>query len=136
MKITEVKIRKIIHEGKVKAIVSIVIDNVFAVHDMKIIERPEDKSLFIAMPYRKNAQNKQLDIAHPIDAQTRQYIEQEILQEYRRACEQAEDQPQEESSDLIVPEAAAEPAEASLAYIRSEQSLCDYGYNKSTLALS
>ena len=63
----------------------------------------------------KNAQNKQLDIAHPIDAQTRQYIEQEILQEYKRACEQSEDQPQEESSDLIVPEAAAEPAEASLA---------------------
>lgn len=115
MKITEVKIRKIIHEGKVKAIVSIVIDNVFAVHDMKIIERPEDKSLFIAMPYRKNAQNKQLDIAHPIDAQTRQYIEQEILQEYKRACEQSEDQPQEESSDLTVQEAAAEPVEASLA---------------------
>lgn len=88
MDITEVKIRKILHEGRVKAIVSIVLDNMFAIHDMKIIERNDDHSLFLAMPYRKTSAGKQLDIAHPLNAQVRSYLEDTVLKAYYAELEQ------------------------------------------------
>ena len=83
MKITDVRIRKIAVEGKMKAIVSITLDDEFVVHDIKVIEG--EKGLFIAMPSRKTTTGEYRDIAHPINSQTREQIQEIILDEYLRA---------------------------------------------------
>ena len=83
MKITDVRIRKIAKEGKMKAIVSITLDDEFVVHDIKVIEG--EKGLFIAMPSRKTTTGEYKDIAHPINSQTREQIQEMILNEYLRA---------------------------------------------------
>lgn len=80
MNITDVRIRKVEKEGKMKAVVSITIDNEFAVHDIKIIEG--EKGLFIAMPSRRNAEGEYRDVAHPINSETRQHIQSLIMQRY------------------------------------------------------
>ena len=69
MQITDIRIRRITKEGKMKAVVSITFDNAFVVHDIKIIEG--EKGLFIAMPSRKAADGEYRDIAHPINSETR-----------------------------------------------------------------
>ena len=91
MKITDVRVRKIAKEGKMKAVVSITIDDEFVVHDIKVIEG--DKGLFIAMPSKKSADGEYRDIAHPINSPTRQMLQQIILESYEKA---AEDSVQEE----------------------------------------
>ena len=83
MNITDVRVRKVSKEGKMKAIVSITIDEVFVVHDIKVIEG--DKGLFIAMPSRKTAEGEYRDIAHPINSETRVRIQQIILDSYEMA---------------------------------------------------
>lgn len=83
MNITDVRVRKVSKEGKMKAIVSITIDEVFVVHDIKVIEG--DKGLFIAMPSRKTAEGEYRDIAHPINSDTRVRIQQIILDSYEMA---------------------------------------------------
>lgn len=83
MKITDVRIRKIAKEGKMKAIVSITLDDEFVVHDIKVIEG--EKGLFIAMPSRKTTTGEYKDIAHPINSQTREQIQDIILKEYQQA---------------------------------------------------
>ena len=83
MKITDVRIRKIAKEGKMKAIVSITLDDEFVVHDIKVIEG--EKGLFIAMPSRKTSNGEYRDIAHPINSQTREQIQDIILKEYQQA---------------------------------------------------
>lgn len=83
MKITDVRVRKIAREGKMKAIVSITIDDEFVVHDIKVIEG--DKGLFIAMPSKKAADGEYRDIAHPISQTTRENIQGIILESYNRA---------------------------------------------------
>ena len=83
MKITDVRIRKIAKEGKMKAIVSITLDDEFVVHDIKVIEG--EKGLFIAMPSRKTTTGEYKDIAHPINSQTREQIQEMILNEYQKA---------------------------------------------------
>ena len=88
MKITDVRIRKINTEGKMKAIVSVTFDDEFVVHDIKVIERED--GLFIAMPSRKTAEGEFKDIAHPIKASTRAYIQQAILESYEKALANAE----------------------------------------------
>ena len=80
MQITDVRIRKVEKEGKMKAVVSI-IDEEFVVHDIKVIEG--DKGLFIAMPSRKAADGEYRDIAHPINSDTRERIQTLILQKYQ-----------------------------------------------------
>ena len=80
MQITDVRIRKVAKEGKMKAVVSITIDNEFVVHDIKVIEG--DKVLFIAMPSRKAADGEYRDIAHPINSDTRNMIQTLILEQY------------------------------------------------------
>lgn len=80
MEITDVRIRKVAKEGKMKAIVSITIDEEFVVHDIKIIEG--DKGLFIAMPSKKSADGEYRDIAHPISTATRDRIQKIILDRY------------------------------------------------------
>jgi stage V sporulation protein G len=83
MKITDVRIRKIAKEGKMKAVVSITLDDEFVVHDIKVIEG--EKGLFIAMPSRKTTTGEYKDIAHPINSQTREQIQDIILKEYQQA---------------------------------------------------
>ena len=83
MKITDVRVRKITKEGKMKAIVSITIDNEFVVHDIKVIEG--EKGLFIAMPSKKATDGEYRDIAHPINSATREHIQQVILESYEKA---------------------------------------------------
>ena len=73
MQITDVRIRKISKEGKMKAIVSITLDGEFVVHDIKVIEG--EKGLFIAMPSRRAGDGEYRDIAHPINSQTREMIQ-------------------------------------------------------------
>ena len=80
MQITDVRIRKVAKEGKMKAVVSITIDNEFVVHDIKVIEG--EKGLFIAMPSRKAADGEYRDIAHPINSDTRNMIQTLILEHY------------------------------------------------------
>ena len=83
MTITDVRVRKIAKEGKMKAIVSVTFDNEFVVHDIKVIEG--EKGLFIAMPSRKTADGEYRDIAHPINSDTRQQMQEMILEEYEKA---------------------------------------------------
>ena len=80
MQITDVRIRRVEKEGKMKAVVSITIDEEFVVHDIKIIEG--EKGLFIAMPSRKAAEGEDRDIAHPINSGTRERIQKLILEKY------------------------------------------------------
>ena len=80
MQITDVRIRRVEKEGKMKAVVSITIDEEFVVHDIKIIEG--EKGLFIAMPCRKAADGEYRDIAHPINSGTRERIQKLILEKY------------------------------------------------------
>lgn len=83
MQITDVRVRKLSKEGKMKAIVSITIDNVFVVHDIKVIEG--EKGLFIAMPSKKAADGEYRDIAHPINSATRDSIQKIIMEKYEQA---------------------------------------------------
>lgn len=89
MQITDVRVRKIAKEGKMKAIVSITLDNEFVVHDIKVIEG--DKGLFIAMPSKKATDGEYRDIAHPINSATRDNIQKIILEHYEKAMLEAEE---------------------------------------------
>ena len=90
MEITDVRVRRVAKEGKMKAVVSITIDNEFVIHDIKVIEG--EKGLFISMPSRKSADGEYRDIAHPINSDTRKRIQDLILTKY------------EESADEEIPE--------------------------------
>ena len=80
MQITDIRIRKVDKDGKMKAVVSITIDDAVVVHDIKIIEG--EKGLFIAMPSRKASDGEYRDIAHPINSGTREKIQKMILDKY------------------------------------------------------
>ena len=82
MNITDVRIRKITPEGKMKAIVSITFNEEFVIHDIKVIEG--QNGLFIAMPSRKTPDGEFKDIAHPINSTTREKIQKAILDEYEK----------------------------------------------------
>ena len=83
MTITDVRVRKIASEGKMKAIVSVTFDNEFVVHDIKVIDG--QNGLFIAMPSRKTPDGEFKDIAHPINTETRERIQSAILEAYEKA---------------------------------------------------
>lgn len=80
MKITDVRIRKVDGQSRLRAIVSITIDDAFAVHELRIIEGKE--GLFVAMPSKEVGEGKFKDIAHPINVETRQMVEKAILDKY------------------------------------------------------
>lgn len=80
MEITDIRVRKINKEGKMKAVVSVTFDNEFVVHDIKVIEG--DKGSFIAMPSRKTLDGEFRDIAHPINSETRDRIQKTVLEKY------------------------------------------------------
>ncbi|MBE5921213.1 MAG: septation protein SpoVG [Lachnospiraceae bacterium] len=81
MNITDVRVRKVSSDGKMKAVVSITLDDEFVVHDIKVIDG--DKGLFVAMPSKKTSENEYRDIAHPINSDTRSKIQKIILDKYR-----------------------------------------------------
>ncbi len=83
MEITDVRVRKINKEGKMKAVVSVTFDNEFVVHDIKVIER--EQGLFIAMPSRKTAEGEFRDVAHPINATVREKVQTSVLEKYEMA---------------------------------------------------
>jgi len=80
MQITDVRVRKISTAGKMKAVVSVTFDEAFVVHDIKVIEGKE--RLFIAMPSRKTADGEFKDIAHPINTELRETLQEVILKKY------------------------------------------------------
>ena len=80
MQITDVRVRKVTKEGRLKAIVSITLDDAFVVHDIKVIEG--EKGLFIAMPSKKTPDGEYRDVAHPINSQTRESLQNIILEKY------------------------------------------------------
>ena len=80
MQITDVRIRQVAKEGKMKAVVSITLDNEFVVHDIKVIDG--DKGLFIAMPSRKTSTGEYKDVAHPITPEFRTELQDKILAEF------------------------------------------------------
>lgn len=82
MNITDVRVRRVAKEGKMKAVVSITIDEEFVVHDIKVIEG--EKGLFIAMPSRKATDGEYRDIAHPINSATKEKIQNIILEKYEQ----------------------------------------------------
>ncbi|SFB14471.1 septation regulator SpoVG [Clostridium frigidicarnis] len=82
MQITDVRIRKITSDGKMKAIVSVTFDDEFVVHDIKVIEG--QNGLFIAMPSRKTPDGEFKDIAHPINTETREKIQKSIFDQYEK----------------------------------------------------
>ena len=88
MQITDVRVRKITKEGKMKAVVSITLDDEFVVHDIKVIEG--EKGLFIAMPSRRAGDGEYRDIAHPINSATRESIQAIILEKYEETAEEEE----------------------------------------------
>ena len=89
MNITDVRVRRVAKEGKMKAVVSITIDEEFVVHDIKVIEG--EKGLFIAMPSKKSADGEYRDIAHPINSSTRELIQKTILESYEKALSEPDE---------------------------------------------
>lgn len=85
MNITEIKIRKLYNEGRLRALVSIIIDSDFAVHDIKVIEGPS--RVFVAMPSRKEPNGTFRDVTHPITAESRKQLEEAVLEEYKSFIE-------------------------------------------------
>ncbi|MBQ7919556.1 MAG: septation regulator SpoVG [Lachnospiraceae bacterium] len=90
MQITDVRVRKITKEGKMKAIVSITLDNEFVVHDIKVIDG--EKGLFIAMPSKKSADGEHRDIAHPINSDTRTVLQDTILAAYEKSLSEPDEE--------------------------------------------
>ena len=86
VQVTDIRIRSVEKEGKMKAVDSITIDDEFVVHDIKIIEG--EKGMFIAMPSRKASDGEYRDIAHPINTATRERLQNMILAKYRETQEE------------------------------------------------
>ena len=99
MEITDIKIRKIMTEGRLRAIVSITIDGMLAVHDIKVVQGEE--RLFIAMPSRKDENGIFRDIVHPILPEARKLIEDSVLDAYQKHLARMEIESQETASDTL-----------------------------------
>lgn len=84
MEITDIRIKKINTDSRLKAVVSITIDNCFAIHELRVIEGKE--GLFVAMPSRQVSDGTFKDIAHPINAETRKLIEDFVVAKYQEEC--------------------------------------------------
>ncbi|MBR0409651.1 MAG: septation regulator SpoVG [Eubacterium sp.] len=89
MQVTDIRVRRIAKEGKMKAIVSVTLDDAFVVHDIKVIEG--EKGYFIAMPSRRASDGEYRDIAHPINSETRDNLQTLILNKYRESLEASEE---------------------------------------------
>ncbi len=83
MEITDVRLRKVTGETRIKATVSITFDNVFVVHDLKVFEGTN--GMFVTMPSKKTPKGQHKDIAHPLNQDTRNYIEAKVLEAFMKA---------------------------------------------------
>ncbi|WP_294752158.1 septation regulator SpoVG [uncultured Ruminococcus sp.] len=99
MEITDVKIRKIMSDGRLRAVVSVTIDELFAVHDIKVVQG--DERLFVAMPSRKDENGVFRDIVHPISASARKLFEETILDAYERQLAVLETEQPEGSEEAV-----------------------------------
>lgn len=97
MEITDVKIRKIMSEGRLRAVVSITVDDMFAVHDIKVVQG--DERLFVAMPSRKDENGIFRDIVHPISPSARKLFEDNILEAYEKQLAMIEAEKEEVSNE-------------------------------------
>lgn len=82
MEITDVRLRKVEGPTRIKATASITFDNVFVVHDLKVFEGTT--GLFVTMPSKKNKAGEHKDVAHPLNQETRNYIESKVLEAYAK----------------------------------------------------
>lgn len=80
MEITDIRIRRMNSDGKMKAVVSVTFDDALVIHDIKVIEGQE--KMFIAMPSRKTPEGEFKDIAHPINAQMRDLLQKSIIEKF------------------------------------------------------
>jgi len=99
MQISDIRIRKIYDEGKMKAIVSVTFDDQIVIHDIKIIEG--DTGVFIAMPSRKMPNGDFKDIAHPINLETRTLIQEKVLEAYEQRLKELEEEGTNEPESII-----------------------------------
>lgn len=83
MRVTDVRVRKLTKEGKMKAVVSITLDDVFVIHDIKVIEG--EKGMFIAMPSKQATDGEYRDVCHPINSETRTRIQKVVLEKYEKS---------------------------------------------------
>ncbi len=98
MKITDVRVRRVAKQGKMRAVVSVTFENEFVVHDIKVIEG--ERGLFIAMPSKKSSDGEYRDIAHPINSDMRKVLQDTILEAYEKAAEEEGDEvPAKEQSE-------------------------------------
>jgi len=86
LNISDIKIRKLYNEGRMRAIISVTFDDEFVVHDIKVIEGPD--RYFLAMPSKKLSEGGYRDIVHPISMQVRERLEKEIMDKYNQAVEE------------------------------------------------
>lgn len=98
MNITDIKIRKIIPEGRLRAIISITIEDMLAIHDIKVVQG--DERIFVAMPSRKDENGIFRDVVHPISPEARQLIETQILDAYTRHIELMQAEAEAEEAGL------------------------------------
>lgn len=109
MEITDLKIRKMMTDGRLRAIVSITLDQMLAVHDIKVVQG--ENRLFVAMPSRKDEGGIFRDIVHPISAQARQYLEEQILNAYQEQLALIEAEAENTEAEEPAAEASAPAAE-------------------------
>lgn len=100
MNITDIRIRQLYEEGKMKARVSITIDDAFVIHEIKVIDG--ESGLFIAMPSRKLPDGEFKDIAHPINKETRAYLQDKILEAYFEELNKNPQNPDEETGPFDI----------------------------------
>lgn len=121
MKITDVRIRKITQEGKMKAIVSITFNDEFVVHDIKIIDG--QNGLFVAMPSKKIGDTQFRDVAHPIKSETREKIQDAIFAEYEKVLELKEEEEAEEVVEYQEEYQELDPEEEKSLVLKGEDAL-------------
>ncbi len=90
MEITDIRVRKVTTDGKLKAYVTVTFDNEFVVHNVKVIEGKN--GAFIAMPSRKTKSGEYKDVAHPINSDFRGQLQEKILEEYRKTPDSSEEE--------------------------------------------
>ena len=99
MKITDVRVRKVNTENRMKAVASVTFDNEFVVHDIKVIE--SEDGYFIAMPSRKTQTGEFRDIAHPINSEARDKIQKAVLEVYESPEVQEAEEPVKEKAAVV-----------------------------------
>ena len=100
MNVTDVRVRKLLAEGKMKAIVSVTLDNAFVIHDVKVVDG--QNGLFVAMPSRKTPNGEFRDIAHPISQEARDLIQSRVLEKYQEALTVNAFEGLKEESNLLI----------------------------------